>query len=168
MPDRQRDIGIMREYSRVVVFRLAGRRYALPLVAVERIVRAVEVVPLPGAPLVVLGLIDMGGRVLPVINLRRRFGLHEREIEVSDQFLIAQTARRPVVLVIDEVEGVVECDPSAIVPSEPIAPGLQLFEGVAILKDGLVLIHDLTRLLSLDEMHALEEAMREEADAHHQ
>jgi purine-binding chemotaxis protein CheW len=158
----------MREYNKVVVFRLAGRRYALPLVAVERIVRAVEVIPLPGAPLVVLGLIDMHGCVLPVISLRRRFGLHEREIEVSDQFLIAGTARRPVVLVIDEVEGVIECEASAIVRSESIAPGLQLFEGVAILKDGLALIHDLTKLLSLDEMHALEEAMREEAHAGHQ
>lgn len=151
-----------------VTFLLDDRRYALPLAAVERIVRAVDVVPLPGAPRLVLGVIDMGGRVLPVISLRRRFSLHDREIDVSDHLLIASAAPRAVVLVIDEVQGVIECEPSAVVRPESIAPGMASFEGVVKLEDGLVLIHDLTKLLSLDETCALEAAMDEEAHAHDQ
>lgn len=149
----------MRELLRVVVFRLDGQRYALPLAVVERIVRAVEVTPLPRGPPIVLGVINVGGGILPVLNLRRRFLLPEREIGPADQFLIAQTARRAVALVIDEAHGVIEYDPSAVTGLDRIVPGLEQFRGVVKLDDGLVLIHDLETLLSLDEARAMDEAM---------
>lgn len=142
-----------------VIFILDSQRYALPLTVVEYIVRAVEVTPLPEAPAIVLGAIDVKGEVLPVLNLRRRFMLPEREIEPNDQFLIAYTNQRSVVLVIDEARGVIECDPSAVISADRIAPGLERFKGVVQLDDGLVLIHDLDRFLSLDEEQSLEAAM---------
>ncbi len=142
-----------------VVFLLADQRYALPLAAVERIVRAAEVTPLPNAPEIVLGAIDVEGRVLPVINLRRRLLLPEQEIGPANQFLIADAVQRRVVLVIDEAQGVVEREQSAIIKAGKIVPGLEQFQGVVRLDDGLVLIHDLEKLLSLDEAKALEKAM---------
>lgn len=145
--------------NQYVVFMLDSQRYALPLAAVEHIVRAVEVTPLPEAPAIVLGAIDVEGKVFPVLSLRRRFLLPEREIEPADQFLIAYTSQRPVVLVIDEVHGVIECEPSTITSTDQIAPGLERFKGVAQLDDGLVLIHDLDMCLSLDEERSLEAAM---------
>ena len=129
------------------------------MTAVERIVRAVEVTPLPGAPAIVLGAIDVEGRVLPVLNLRRRFPLPEREIDPADQFLIARTARRAVALVMDEAQGVIEREQSAVIGSDRIVPGLEQFQGVVKLDDGLALIHDLEKLLSLDEARTLDEAM---------
>lgn len=150
------DTGIADQY---VVFLLDDQRYALPLIAVERIVRAVEVIPLPKAPDIVLGAIDVEGHVLPVINLRRRFLLQEQEIVPTNQFLIANTTHRKVVLVIDEAQGVVEREQSAIINTGKIVPGLEQFQGVARLDDGLVLIHDLEKLLSLDEARALDRAM---------
>ncbi len=83
---------------RLVLLTVDGQTYALHLEAVDRIVRAVEVTPLPGAPVIVLGAIDVEGRVLPVLNLRRRLRLPEREIGPADQFLIARTERRAVAL----------------------------------------------------------------------
>lgn len=142
-----------------VIFTLDSQRYALALTVVEYIVRAVEVTPLPDAPAIVLGAIDVKGEVLPVLNLRRRFMLPEREIGPDDQFLIAYTSQRSVVLVIDEAQGVIECDPSAIISADQIAPGLERFKGVVQLDDGLVLIHDLDRFLSLDEEQSLGAAM---------
>lgn len=62
----------------LVVFRLDERRYALPLSVVERVIRAVEVTPLPKAPPIVLGAIDVQGRVVPVLNVRRRFLMPDR------------------------------------------------------------------------------------------
>jgi purine-binding chemotaxis protein CheW len=158
----------MKAPRRAVIFLLDGQRYALPLTAVERIVRAVEVTALPGAPRLVLGIIDVGGRVVPVISLRRRFSLPDREIAVDDQFLIASTAARPVALVIDDVADVIECEPSALEGPESIGPGMEPFEGVVKLEDGLVLIHDLTKLLSLDEIRALEAALSDDEHVHHQ
>ena len=144
----------------LVVFRLDQRRYALPLAVVERVVRAVDVTPLPKAPTIVLGAINVHGRVLPVLDVRRRFRLPTREIRPADWFLVADTARHTVVLVIDDSEGVIERPHADIVVSTQIVPGLDDFPGVVI-DDGLVLIHDLERFLSLEEARALDEAIDE-------
>jgi purine-binding chemotaxis protein CheW len=151
----------MSEIAQLVVFRLDERRYALPLTVVERVVHAVDVTPLPKAPAIVLGAINVQGRVLPVLNIRRRFLLPDREISPADWFLLAHTARHTVVLVVDESEGVVQRPQAEIVVSTQIVPGLEPFPGVLRLDDGLVLIHDLERFLSLDEVRALDEAMDE-------
>ena len=152
----------MSESVRLVVFRMDARRYALPLAVVERVVWAAEITLLPKAPSIVLGVIDVGGSVLPVFNVRRRFGLPEREIRPTDQFMIAQTTQRSVVLVVDEAQAVIERSPHEITRAAQIVPGLEQIEGVIKLDDGLVLIHDLGRFLSLDEVRTLDEAMRQE------
>jgi purine-binding chemotaxis protein CheW len=149
----------MSERMQLVVFRVDEQRYALALDAVARIVRAVEVTPLPGAPHIVLGVIDVEGSVLPVLSIRRRFQVPQREIAPTDQFLIAWAAGRAVALVIDEVQGVMEREQSAVTPSHGIAPGLEQFEGIVTLDDGLVLIHDPQKFLSLDDARALDDAM---------
>jgi purine-binding chemotaxis protein CheW len=141
------------------VFSLDAGRYALPLAAVERIVRAVEITRLPSAPPVVLGAIDVQGRVLPVFNLRRRFGLPEREIDPGDQFVIARSANRSVVLVIDAARDVLQCTASDTISAANIAKGLEHIQGVIRLPDGLVLIQDLDLFLSAAESRALDEAL---------
>lgn len=152
------------EIAQLVVFRLDQRRFALPLTVVERVVRAVEVTPLPKAPAIVLGAINVQGRVLPVLNVRRRFLMPDREIDSADWFLLAHTARHTVVLVVDESEGVVARPQVDITLSTQIIPGLDQFPGVVRLDDGLVLIHDLERFLSLSEARALDQAMDRETD----
>jgi purine-binding chemotaxis protein CheW len=153
-------LGIITQW---VVFGLDTGRYAISLAAVDRIVRAVHVTPLPLAPGIVLGAINVEGCVLPVLNLRRRFRLPERNINPSDHFLIARTAQRRVVLVIDAAQGLLEHPSTAVIDVESIAPGLAHIRGVITLEDGLVLIHDLERFLSPDESHALDEANIQEA-----
>jgi len=144
----------------IVVFFLDEQRYALPLRTVERVLRAVEVTPLPKAPEIVLGAINMQGRILPVVNLRRRFHLPEREIRLSDQLIIARTAKRDVTLVADSVAGVAELSAQDVIAPEAICPGLQYMAGVARLTDGMVLIHDLDRFLSLEEERKLAAALQ--------
>jgi purine-binding chemotaxis protein CheW len=151
------------ETAHWVVFLLDEGRYALPLAAVDRIVRAVRITPVPGAPGIVLGAIDVHGRVLPVFNIRRKFGLPERAVDPADHFLIALTARRTVVLVIDAAQGVSEHAATAVTPAASLAPGLEHIRGVIQLDDGLVLIHDLEHFLSTDEARVLDEAMNQQA-----
>lgn len=151
----------MNSSTELVVFTLAEQRYALRLGSVERVVRAVEITPLPQAPEIVLGVINMQGRVVPVVNVRKRFGLAEREIELSDQFIIARTSRRAVALVVDAVNDVVSCAEAQQVAAEKILPGLEHIEGVLKLPGGMILLHDPDRFLSLDEEQALEAAMKE-------
>jgi purine-binding chemotaxis protein CheW len=153
------------ELEQLAVFRVDDGRYALPLATIGRIVRAVETTPLPRAPAAVLGVIDVHGEVLPVLNLRRKLQLAEREIAPSDHFVIARTERRTLVLVIDRPETVIEVPAVEIVDTNAIESCPEQFRGIVKLPDGLVLIHDLEKFLSLEEERAMDEAMSEEA--HH-
>lgn len=152
----------MQELIQFVVFRLEAQRYAVRLAVVERIVRAVAVTGLPHAPAIVVGVINVAGRVVPVLNLRRRFALPEREVSASDQFLIARTTRRTVALVVDESLGLIEHPAAEVIGPAQIVPGLGQIQGVVKLSDGLVLIHDLESFLSLEEADALGAALSQE------
>jgi len=145
----------------VVVFMLDDQRYALPLTCVKRSIRAVAVTLLPEAPPIVLGIIDLGGEVIPVIDIRKRFGHPSRDIRLSDQLIIATTKRRTLALLVDEAKGVIEISPESYAPVDKILPGLKLVDGAMSLVDGLVLIHDLERLLSLDEETAIERVLND-------
>src|SRR5712675_257312 len=70
--------------NQLVVFALDAQHYALPLTGVQRVVRMVEVTPLPKAPEIVLGVIDVKGHIIPVMSIRNRFGLPEPETNLSD------------------------------------------------------------------------------------
>ncbi|MDB6094892.1 MAG: CheW protein [Verrucomicrobia bacterium] len=145
-----------------MVFRLGEQLYAISLAAVQRVVAAVEITILPGGPAIVLGVINVSGQVIPVFNMRRRFGLPEREITPADQFLIAQTARRTVALVVDGAQSVMECPASEIIETTQLVARSEHIDGVLKLPDGLVLIHDLEKFLSSAETQALDDALRQE------
>ena len=159
----KQDSGTPREVSslRLVVFALDEQRYALHLAAVERILRLVEVIPLPKAPDIVLGVVNVHGTVVPVVNVRRRFHLPELEADPTHRLILTHTARRPVALVVDKAEGVIETDRDEVTGAEGILPRLEYVEGVVKLPDGLVLIHDLDLFLSLDEERELERILAE-------
>lgn len=143
----------------LLVITLDGRRYALPLPVVERVVRAVAITPLPNAPDIVLGVVNIRGRVIPVINMRRRFHLPEREVALTDQLVVAHTARRPVALVAGAALDVIACPAQSLIAAEDVLPNVEYVEGVVKLEDGLILIHDLDSFLSLEEENLLDCAL---------
>ncbi|HUX39390.1 MAG TPA: chemotaxis protein CheW [Rectinemataceae bacterium] len=145
--------------SAFLVFTLDERRYALPLEGVQKSIRAVAITPLPEAPSVVLGIIDLGGSVIPVIDLRMRFKLPRRELRLSDQFILADTGKRNLALLVDETKGVIEVSPDRYTASGAIIPGLGPVGGALSLDDGMILIHDLELLLSLEEESTIDRAM---------
>lgn len=148
----------------LVILKLDGQRIGLPLAVVDRVVRAVAVTFLPGAPAGVVGAINVRGEVLPVFDLRRRFGLAERQPGWRDQIVLARTAQRPVAIGADEVSGVVQPD-AQVVDAATVVPGLAWVKGVVTLDDGLIVIHDLDSFLSLDEDRALVGALADAAMA---
>lgn len=145
----------MIKFPQLLVFTLDSQRYALRLDTVERVVRAVAVTALPDAPEIVLGIINVQGRIVPVIDMRKCFNLQEKQLCVSDQFIITSTARRTFALAADAVFGVVECPTGGVVSTEDILPHMERVEGVMILTDGMVLISDIGKILSLDDEAAL-------------
>ena len=145
--------------NQLVVFCLDEQRYALRLFAVEQIVRMVEITPLPKAPEIILGVVNIGGRIVPVFHIRKRFHLPGRDIGLSDHLIVARTARRTVALTADAVIGVVARADEELAAVERIFPGLEYVEGVVKLDDGLVFIHDLDTFLSLEEEKKMERAL---------
>jgi purine-binding chemotaxis protein CheW len=143
----------------LVMFTLDDQRYALALDSVRRSIRAIAITPLPGAPPIVLGVIDLGGAVIPAIDMRRRFNLPPREVRLSDHYIIADTGRRTVALIVDETKGVIEAAQASLAAADDILPRLELFDGAVKFADGLVLIHDLDRLLSLEEAAAIDRSL---------
>src|SRR5882724_8281784 len=133
--------------NQLVVFTLEAQHYALPLARVQRVVRMVEVTSLPKAPEIVLGVIDLQGSIIPVMSMRRRFGLVEPETSLSDQLIVADTATRSVALVVNSVTGVVERTAVEVTDVERIVPGAQYVEGITRLEDGILFIHNLDRFL---------------------
>ena len=143
----------------LVVFSLDDQRYALALARVQRSIRVVAITPLPEAPAIVLGIFNLGGVVIPVVDIRKRFNHPPRDVRLSDHLIVATTGKRTVALLVDETKGVIEASPESYAPAGEIVPRLELLDGAIKLEDGLVLIHDLERLLSLDEETAIDRSL---------
>ena len=143
----------------LLVFRLDDWKCALHIASVEKVHRAVAITPVPGLPEIALGIVNVHGRVLPVVNLRSRFHFPEKELTPSAHLIVAHTSRRTVVLVVDSVDGVMECNEQEITTANAILPGMGHVEGVLKLNDGMILIHDLGSFLSIEEDAALDRAM---------
>jgi purine-binding chemotaxis protein CheW len=145
--------------QKLVTFSLDDGRFALHAAAVLRVIRAVEITPLPNAPEIVSGILNIQGQIVPVYDIRARFHLPTREVSLSDHLIIAATEKRNIALLVDSVDDVIETPEEKIVAAERILPELEYVQGVVKTQDGMILIHDLERFLSPGEERALEEAM---------
>ena len=149
----------MKRLRKLVTFSLDDRKFALYVSAVQRIVRVVEVTALPKAPEIVVGIINLQGAFIAVFDIRRRFQLPAKEMQLSDQMIVATTVKRTVALIVDSVNDVIEIPGERITAADQILPELEYVEGVVKTEGGMVLIHDLERFLSLPEEKVLDKAM---------
>ncbi len=149
---------MQRQPLQVLVFEVAGRRYGLPAEDVQELVRAVSIVPLPRAPAVVEGVINLRGRVVPVLDVRGRFRLPARPLEPGDHFIVARAGQRVVALRVDRAVDLVRLEPADVEEAGAVVPGVEYVGWVARLPHDLVLIHDLRTFLSQDEAAALDGA----------
>lgn len=142
--------------NQLVLFTLDARLYALPLAHVQWVVRVVEITPLPKAPDVVLGVIDLQGNIIPVLSMRRRFGLPEPEAGLSDQIIVADTPTRTVGLLVNSVTGLIERTLEEVTETGKIVPGAQYVEGITKTEDGILFIHNVDRFLWVEEDQQLD------------
>lgn len=143
----------------VLVFEVAGQRYGIPIADVRELVRAVAITPLPDAPSVIEGVVNVRGRVLPVLDIRARFGMPPKPLDPSDHFIVASTGARGVILRVDRATHLALVDEAAVQAPDTLGAGANYVAGVAKLDDGLVLIHDLTTFLSAAEATSLDAAL---------
>jgi purine-binding chemotaxis protein CheW len=144
----------------LVTFSLDDRKFAVPLASVVRVERVVAVTPLPQAPAVITGIVDFHGQVVPVADIRRRFGIPSRPVELKDRLLLLTTRKLPIAFLVDVVEGAVEVPADWLVDTETVLTGLEYVRGILQLEDGMILIHDPETFLSLEEERMLDEALQ--------
>jgi purine-binding chemotaxis protein CheW len=143
----------------LLTFRLSESRFAFRAADVREIVRAVAIAPLPAAGAVVEGAINVRGRVVPVLDLRARFGLAASPLAIDQHLVIVTTESRDVAFRVDEAEDLIEVADADVAQPGALTPTAQHVAGVAALPDGAVVIADLSTFLSRWESEALDAAL---------
>lgn len=151
--------------SGVLAFYVANSCYGLPLSQVVEVVRAVEITPLPKAPPVIEGVINLRGSVVPVFDLRARFGLPSKPVSLSDRFVIARTRQRMVAIRADRAEELIYPEHGDVTEMQRILRTADLVTGIVRHSSGLVLIHDLEHFLSHAEAMKLDAVLATEETA---
>jgi purine-binding chemotaxis protein CheW len=146
--------------DQIVVFTLDEQLFALPLIAVVKVIHAIEIRHLPKAPEIITGIINVRGRIIPVIDIRKRLGMLIREIDLNDRLIIADTGKREVAIMVDSVTGIIDLEPFQLDTAKNSAPFSEHISGVAKTEDGLILIYDLAGFLNLEEEKDLAQAMK--------
>lgn len=144
----------------VLVFPLAGLNIGVPLDAVERVLQAAALSPLPGAPALILGLLVFHGRAIPVGDTRLRFALPQRPLSAADTFILCRAGPRSVALVAEGPPELRAYENDRVVVTARLGRTVAHIPGVVPGPDGCVLIHDLDKFMSLDEHNQLDEALR--------
>ena len=143
----------------LLAFELRGRRFALPAALVSEVLRAVAVSALPPAPEIIEGVVNVRGTLVPVVDVARRFGLERKPLDPHQHLIIAQAGPRLVAVRVDRALDLMRVDSDDIVPVAAVAPGAEHVAGLARLSDGVLVIQDLERFLSLDEGARLDAAV---------
>ncbi len=140
---------------RLVQFYINGRAYAIDIYRVQEIIYSREATPIPMSAHYILGVIDLRGQILPVIDLRERLGLtgsgSEQNIaEGTSHILIVKIGARMAGLKVDEVREVIKLQSVAVCPPDRLlaAEECKFLEGIIHTGDGLILVLDMDQLLS--------------------
>jgi len=136
-----------------VTFRLDNEKYGIRVMQVQEVLRMTEIAPVPGAPDYVLGIINLRGNVVTVIDSRKRFGLSEAEADDSTRIVIIEAEKHVVGILVDSVAEVVDLQTSEIdaAPNVGNDDSSKYIQGVSSRDKELLILVDVNKLLSDDE-----------------
>lgn len=158
----QKAEGVCRE-EQVVVFELAGQTYGVEIGSVSEIIRMESITRVPRAPEFVEGVINLRGRIIPVLDLRKRFGLPEGEHTRRSRIIIAEIGSMTVGMIVDAVLEVLRIPVDGIEPPPPVVDGVDVvyLRGITLHGERLVILLNLEKVLYEEEKEALAEAGEE-------
>ena len=149
-----------------VSFVVGEEEFGVEILTVQEIIRPIDITRVPHAPAFVEGVVNLRGRILPVINLRTRFGFPERTQDDDTRIVVVDIDDQVVGFLTDAVREVLRIDDSTIEPAPDLAVGIDAhyLRGVAKLDDRLLILLDLATMLSHDEVSALNRLRDDEDD----
>ena len=145
------------EMLQLVSFKIGGEEFAVDIMQVQEIIRMQNITSVPNAPDFVEGVINLRGRVIPIIDLRKRFGMEEKEHDKATRIIVVKVEDITVGLVVDEVSEVLRIPKDTVEPPPPIVAGVEseYIKGVGKLQDRLLILLDLSKTLSPEEKASL-------------
>ena len=142
----------------LVSFRLAEEEYAFDILTVREVNRMMEITHVPRAPGFIEGVVNLRGNVIPVIDLRKRFGLPEREPDKSTRIVVCDVDSRVVGFIVDTVTEVLRIHADTVEPPGDIAGiDAEYIRGVGKIEERLLILLDVSRVLTPREKEILEE-----------
>ncbi len=150
----------MEKELQVVGFRIGRETFGLPISMVREIIRVPDITAVPNAPAYIEGVINLRGRIIPVVDLRKRFGEKSFEPNKKNRVVVVELETRAIGLIVNSASEVLRISPSQIEePSNVFQEGeLDYITGVGKLKGRLVMLLDLNRILQRGELKRLDEA----------
>lgn len=141
-----------------VTFKLDGEKYGIRVMQVQEVLRVSEIAPVPGAPSYVMGIINLRGNVVTVIDTRSRFGLPSTENDDSTRIVILESDNNVVGIMVDSVAEVVDLKKGQIETSPNVGndESSKYIEGVATQDGELLILIDINKLLTEEEWNNLD------------
>lgn len=149
----------MEKELQVVGFRIGRETFGLPISLVREIVRVPEITSVPNAPDYIEGVINLRGRIIPVVDLRKRFGEVVAAPSKKNRVVVVELESRLIGLLVNSASEVLRIPPSEIqAPQDVFQEGeMNYITGVGKLKGRLVILLDLNRILQRGELRRLDE-----------
>ena len=143
----------------IVGFRIGRETFGVPISLVHEIVRVPDITSVPEAPDYVEGVINLRGKIISVVDLRKRFGETEIKAHKKNRILVVEVSGKLVGLMVDAASEVLKIPPSEIdLPPNVFEEGeLNYVTGVGKLQSRLIILIDLTKILQKGELRRLEE-----------
>ncbi len=147
----------VQDQAQLVVFQLAGEYYAVDIHQVREIIRVPDITRVPRTPDFVEGVINLRGNVIPIIDLRKRFGLRASDANDETRIVVVELEDKTLGAIVDAVTEVLRIDGRAIEPPSPYIVNVdtQYITGIARLDERLIILLDVGRVLSAGEREAL-------------
>ena len=141
------------EVSQWVTFRLDDEKYGIDVMLVREVLRESEIAPVPGAPHYVLGIINLRGNVVPVIDTRRRFGLAPKAMDEDSRIIIVELAEQWVGMVVDAVAEVMDVPISQVERTPDVGndQSSRFIQGVSRQEEELLILVELDQLFATED-----------------
>ncbi|MDL2210702.1 chemotaxis protein CheW [Desulfovibrio sp. OttesenSCG-928-O18] len=145
------------ELLQLVTFSIGEEEFGVDILKVQEIIRTMEITKVPRAQDFVEGVINLRGKVIPIIDLRRRFGFTSKEHDKHTRIIVIEINNMIVGFVVDSVSEVLRIPAATVEPPPPVVAGVEseYISGVGKLQDRLLILLDLDKLLSSEDMEAL-------------
>jgi len=143
----------------VVGFRIGAETFAVPIALVHEIVRVPEITSVPDSPDYVEGVINLRGKIVSVIDLRKRFGEKEIVRNKKNRILVTDVEGKPVGLIVDAASEVLKLPDTEVEPPPPVfdEKDVNYVTGLGKLHGRLIILIDLTKVLQKGELRRLDE-----------